>query len=191
MKNFFSRKLLAVGLGSLMLVAGVTVGVFAAIPDSNTKLITACRNNFSGALKAIDAQNGATCGLFETSLSWSGDITPPSSGGGVETAVFHPSPDSSEPGFNIVYNPTFSRGIINLKKLVANDPINNPDDVRGYCIELGFDVLYSNEFDPGGAIVYPAVEDGRWPLVDSACGPGFDAYIDGGSNLNKPVFFSE
>lgn len=195
MKDLFSRKLVAVGLSSLVVGIGATVGVFAAIPDSNTKLITACRNNFSGALKAIDAQSGASCGLFETSLVWSGDLTSPSSGGS-KTAVFHATPDTSDPDFTYVYNPTFSRGILEVKKLVANDPVNNPGDFRGYCLELGFTVLYSNSNEAGQDVFYPASLEGTDLNIDTACGSGYDALIASSFSSGVPagkreVFLSE
>jgi len=188
MAKVFSKKLVLASVASLIIGVGVTVVAFAAIPDSNTKVITACRNNFSGALKAIDAQNGATCGLFETSLSWSGDLTP-SSSGGAKTAVFHLTEDSSDPDFAYVYNPDLSRGIVGVKKLVANNPINNPTDNRGYCLDLDFKILYSNEIF--GFVYYPAILEGTSINIDDVCGTGFDVLVGANINDKKAIFFSE
>ena len=58
-------------------IAGVVVGVLAtgsvtlaAIPDSDTKKITACRSTSDGRLRVINAQAGATCKAGEKRLVW-------------------------------------------------------------------------------------------------------------------------
>lgn len=188
MSKFMRKHLLAIGVGAIVLVATTTIGVFAAIPDSVTGRITGCRNNNTSTLKVIDAQNGATCSANETMLSWWSTGATTNTNPTPKTAIFHLTADSSDPDFNHVYDPTLSRGIIAAKKLVANDPVNNPTDNRGYCVELGFTVLYSSS--PNGAAVYETILPGVQAQIDELCGPGFDAFIQAWAD-EKAVFFAE
>jgi hypothetical protein len=64
-----SKKTGLVAIIAMLVGAGATAGVFAAIPDSNTGIISGCRNTASGALRAIDAQNSETCDSSETPIS--------------------------------------------------------------------------------------------------------------------------
>lgn len=59
-------------LATLALVA-VTVSAshaWAGIPHTTTGAITACRDNSSGALRVVDAEQGASCAAGETTLVW-------------------------------------------------------------------------------------------------------------------------
>jgi len=65
-----SKMLLAIG-GTTVGLLALGVGVaFAGIPGASGA-ISACRNNLTGGLRAIDAEAGQSCNsLFETGLSW-------------------------------------------------------------------------------------------------------------------------
>lgn len=191
MEKLLSRKLALVSLISLVIGIGATVGVFAAIPHSTTKVISACRNNVSGALRVIDLQSGAQCNFLEKGLSWNGDLETPSAG--AKTAVFRQIPDTSDSDFPYAYSPQYSRGILSHKKLVANDPVNNPTDNRGYCIELDFTVAFTTSnggSNTEGLVFYPASLDGSGLSIDTACGPGYDALISPGV-IGTEIFLSE
>lgn len=73
MKIIKPRILLA---SAALMVAGVGTGVaVAAIPDSSTGVLTACRvTGDAGNVRIIDKQGGASCHSYETELSW--DTTP-------------------------------------------------------------------------------------------------------------------
>src|SRR3954454_6651006 len=43
---------------------------YAAIPNSNTKVISACYSKTSGALRVIDKQSGKTCTTSEKLIEW-------------------------------------------------------------------------------------------------------------------------
>jgi hypothetical protein len=55
----------------MLLVVAAGVGVAAAaIPDSNTGIITACYQKQRGMLRVIDAEAGESCRNSERQLSW-------------------------------------------------------------------------------------------------------------------------
>lgn len=57
------------GIVTVMLVGGTVA--YAAIPDSNTGVFTACRlNGNTGTLRMIDKQAGANCNAAETQVQW-------------------------------------------------------------------------------------------------------------------------
>ncbi|WP_155848859.1 hypothetical protein [Amycolatopsis vancoresmycina] len=60
-------------IGTLVLtVAGISASqALASVPNSATGVITSCYNT-SGALRVVDAQQGATCATGETPLTWNG-----------------------------------------------------------------------------------------------------------------------
>lgn len=88
----------------LAVLAAIAVAVsashaWAGIPHTTTGVITGCRNDSSGALRVVDAQQGATCAAGETTLVWnatpitatrwrSGDIRPLTRAGGVTEVVW-------------------------------------------------------------------------------------------------------
>lgn len=74
MKNYFNKRVAIVVFAGAVIGSLVTTGVFAAIPNSNTGVISACRDNVTGALRAIDTQSGATCSSSERVLRWSSQI---------------------------------------------------------------------------------------------------------------------
>lgn len=95
------RRRPAVVLAALAALAAVTASAshaWAGIPHTTTGVITGCRNNSSGALRVIDAQQGATCATGETTLIWnatpitatkwgSGTVRPLTRAGGVAEVV--------------------------------------------------------------------------------------------------------
>lgn len=64
------RKKLVIGSVAAAMLVGGTVA-YAAIPDSNTGVFTACRlNGGTGTLRMIDKQAGANCNAAETQVQW-------------------------------------------------------------------------------------------------------------------------
>lgn len=57
------------GLVAGLVVGGATVAI-AAIPDSNTKVITACMKTATGTIRLIDAQAGKKCVAGERAVTW-------------------------------------------------------------------------------------------------------------------------
>ena len=51
------------------LAAGAGVG-YAAIPDSQTAVISGCYEKKTGILRVLDAQGGKSCGFWETPITW-------------------------------------------------------------------------------------------------------------------------
>jgi hypothetical protein len=68
------RHQLAVGLAAGLVIAGTVAGTgaaIAAIPSTSTKLINACVNKSTGAVRVIDYQAGKRCvSKTERSVSW-------------------------------------------------------------------------------------------------------------------------
>jgi hypothetical protein len=65
-----TRRRLAIGGVVATLAVSATSLALAAIPDSNTGVITGCHNQLTGVLRVIDAQAGAKCLLGEKQLTW-------------------------------------------------------------------------------------------------------------------------
>ena len=65
-----SLKLVAIAAGASLAVAGALTTAIAAIPDSNSGVITGCYANSNGALRIIDAQSGASCLSSEHRITW-------------------------------------------------------------------------------------------------------------------------
>lgn len=63
-------KLTGLVVGVTTVVLAVPAFALAAIPNSSTGQINACRLNLTGVIRIIDAQNGANCIVGETSLNW-------------------------------------------------------------------------------------------------------------------------
>jgi len=62
----------AVVATAALLLAGAGGIAYAAIPDSGSGVISACRATSNGALRVIDAQAGQSCAGTEKLLTWSG-----------------------------------------------------------------------------------------------------------------------
>jgi hypothetical protein len=110
MLKVFNFKVGLVVFAAIIIGSVVTVGVFAAIPNSSTGIITACRANNDGSLRAIDAQNGAACSGNETALKWSKGLPALKDGNGQVLGDF--IDDSSIPNTPTVvdvYNHTINR----------------------------------------------------------------------------------
>jgi hypothetical protein len=73
-KHDIGRRLFRRGpvtIGTLVLAVAAASGVaYAAIPNTASGVITACAAIQGGALRAIDAQAGATCKNTETTVGW-------------------------------------------------------------------------------------------------------------------------
>src|SRR5829696_6023681 len=63
----------AMGVALLALLIACSGAAVAAIP-SEDGTITACRDNRTGVLRAIDAESNQTCRVTETLLSWKDGI---------------------------------------------------------------------------------------------------------------------
>jgi hypothetical protein len=62
-----TRLLVAVAIG-----VGVSAGIaYAAIPHSDTAVISGCYGKLTGVLRVIDAEAGKKCTTFETPIAWS------------------------------------------------------------------------------------------------------------------------
>lgn len=159
----------------LLIVVSVTAtaGVMAAIPHSTSGVISACRNTFTGALKAIDTQSGAGCGVFETPLNWNSHQS------GV--VFFEHMPSSPGSDFYGSYNPAKSRNVTSVKAVLpAEDTAGG--GIGGFCVDLPFAPLVAVS-DAGADITsyYAAKGDGS---VTSYCGAGYDFYIAGPTVAN-------
>jgi hypothetical protein len=64
----------AMGVALLAFIIAASGAAVAAIPSADGT-ITACRDNKSGELQAIDAEGGQTCDSKETQLAWKDGIT--------------------------------------------------------------------------------------------------------------------
>jgi hypothetical protein len=163
-------KLWVVGLVSLFITLfGVITVTKAAIPDSETKVISACRDNTSGSLKVIDAENSGTCSGSETLLTW----------GGEQTAVVHIGNDSTS-SFPFKYEPSFSRNVTSVAQSVGVGSLD------GFCVDLPFVPLHSS--DEETTFYQGNLELGQ--NVGDLCGtsPSYDAFIVGGVGS---YFFTE
>lgn len=124
-----SKQILAlIGAGLLALSIVISSSVFAAIPHSTTKMISACRDNSTGALKVIDAENSATCGGSETLLTW----------GGEQTAVVHISNDSNS-NYPFEYDAELSRNAATVVK------VSEVGALDGFCVDLPFTPIHSSD----------------------------------------------
>ncbi len=69
----------AFGAAALMLLVAGGVG-YAAIPSSESAVISGCYERNTGLLRVIDAQAGKTCTKWEVPISWSQNGTERRSG---------------------------------------------------------------------------------------------------------------
>jgi hypothetical protein len=167
-------------IGALVL-AGVlgsasTVAVLAAIPDSDTGVISACRNNLSGSLRAIDAQSSATCNSLETSLSWQSDP--------VAYVTMNDGSDSNGmPTPQITA--TASRGVTDVKYVsVLSDP-EDPNSVYRIdylCFNVSFvpRMAYDTSIGNMHIQVYTSSTDSA--TVQDHCGTGWNVAIAAGAS---------
>ncbi len=118
---------------SAAIIAGVgaAAGAFAAIPNSSTGVIAGCRSTVNGALRAIDAQAGATCGLLEVPIS----VAAPESTVDKSSALLRLKPDPQDAN-NYVIDTTRSRNIVKIDTIADPDP--NNIGYRAICIEVKF-----------------------------------------------------
>lgn len=117
-----------IGVGLLALSIIISTSVFAAIPHSTTKMISACRDNTSGSLKVIDVQNSQTCSGSETLLEW----------GGEQTAVVHISSDSNS-SYPFEYDAELSRNAATVVK------VSEIGALDGFCVDLPFTPIHSSD----------------------------------------------
>lgn len=163
-------KLLVVGMASLFIALFCVITVTkAAIPDSETKMISACRDNTSGSLKVIDAENSATCSGSETLLTW----------GGERTAVMHVSNDSTS-SYPFEYDAELSRNVTSV------DQISGVGTLDGFCVDLPFTPIHSS--DQENTFYQGNLELGQDMTDFCGTGTSYDAFIFGGVGS---YFFSE
>lgn len=161
---------LALIIGCSVIVGSFSVRIVdAVIPDSQTSLITACRNNASGSLGVLDDQVGVFCKNMETQLTWSGARS------AIARFDYVPS-DPHGPG---VFSPQESRGIDTYKAVVY-------EGLPGYCIHVPFRPKFVS---PNLAYTLHADDQDERSIVSTSCGPGFE-YLSF-SLANTSVFFTE
>jgi hypothetical protein len=150
----------------------VTATVIAAIPNSDSGIITACSANSDGAMRVIDAQNNATCSNTETQLSWSA----------AQTAIAKFDYDASDPYSPGVYNSMTSRNIAAYKRV-------DTDDFSGYCIHLNFTPRYASQ----SQFSLYDVDVSNRDMVTSDCGTGYEFLVlnTASSTPSGAIFFSE
>lgn len=131
LKNI-GKRTVYVAVAALIAGTGITAGVFAAIPDSNTGTIAGCRSTVSGALRAIDAQAGGTCGLLEAPIS----MLSPATGTDNASALLRLKPNPADAD-NYVIDTTRSRNIVKADTIADPNPENT--GYRAICVEVKFD----------------------------------------------------
>jgi hypothetical protein len=128
-----SKKTGLVAITAMLVGAGATAGVFAAIPDSNTGIISGCRNTTSGVLRAIDAQSNEACDSSETPISIASASAIPAQTSAMLRLI--PDPNNSQ---KFLFDTGRSRNIVKFD--IKDDP--NPDNAAtGYstaCLQLAF-----------------------------------------------------
>lgn len=167
-KQFVAMSVLVVGL-----VIGFGTITFAEMPHTDTKLISACRDNSTGSLRVIDAQASETCDTGETSLTWSGAQS--------AIARFDPSDSFLENG---LYNASKSRNISSY--IVGSyDDGNGNDYGTGYCINVNFTPRFVSPTP-----TYSLSDGGsEADLVTNACGLGYDYFLKNTSGIT--YYFTE
>jgi hypothetical protein len=154
-----------IGVGLLALALVVSTSVFAAIPHTATKMISACRDNTTGDLRVIDVQDSETCSGSETALQWSGH----------QTATVNIAVDPEDETLSENYDASVSRNVISATRITTS-PTDN-----GYCINLPFTPLYGTV-----GSLYGVNNSGD---VDSLCGgSGYEAFVPLGV---RSWFFTE
>lgn len=190
------KKTALVAITALFAGVATTAAVFAAIPNSSTGLISACRNNLTGALRAIDAQVGATCGFGSTALSWPSTNT--GDGDSTHSALLRLKPDPSDPA-NYVIDNTRSRNVLDVKTVADPNPENA--DYRSLCVKLTFTpevkVVGSVDVLGGGSLTnISIVTDGEATAggITGVCGSGYHgiAFLNpnSGDAVGRSFFFS-
>lgn len=162
--------LLAIGIG-----IGTGSAVFAAIPHTVTKEISACRDDIDGALRVIDAQANETCDTGEAGLSWSG----------AQTAIATFDYDDTDPMGPGMYSSSKSRNVA-AQKVGSYDAGNGNSYGTGICLHLNFVPKFSNPVPTYS--IYETDESGS-EIVENACGAGYEYYAMNASRTS--YFFSE
>lgn len=132
MLKSIGKKTVYVAMAAVVGGVGMAAVAFAAIPHSDTGVIAGCRSTVSGALRAIDAQSGATCGLLEAPIS----IAAPEAAAEKSSALLRLKPDPQDPD-NYVMDTARSRNVVQVDTIVDPDPNNT--GYRAVCIEIKFD----------------------------------------------------
>lgn len=188
------KNVMLVGVAALVAGSGATAVVFAAIPHSTTKVISACRANDNGAIRVIDAQAGATCEETETALNWAsaGD------GDSTHSASLRLVPDPQD-STNFVMSPQRSRNIV---QVTTKEDVNNPG-YRTLCIQVTFDPEHTRStqaaqvgMGSGGLLsIDLRSQEGYYAqAIDYYCGSEYNAiaylYPGSGDVTAQSVFFS-
>jgi hypothetical protein len=162
-----------------LVAGGIVVGVggatFASIPHSDTKEISACRDNSNGGLRVIDAQANETCTGSETALSWSG----------AQSSIASFYYDSSEPTGNGVFDAVKSRNIADKKTAAYIDPYSN-EALPGTCIHLTFVPKFVS---PMPAYSIYEMDGTGADVVASTCGAGYEYFLM--NTARASYFFTE
>ena len=189
------KKTLLVAVAALFGGAVTTVAVFAAIPNSSTGLISACRNNLTGALRAIDAQSGATCGFGSTGLSWPSTST--GDGDSTHSALLRVEASLADPT-DYVMDPARSRNIVDAKMVYDTTP---GSEGKSLCIKVAFTpevkVISATEqvgMIPTLDVKIPNQGMGILEAITYTCGSGYNAvaFLNPSSGNANPqsIFFS-
>lgn len=126
------QKTILVVAAAVLAGTGATVGVFAAIPHSTTGVIAGCRSTVTGALRVIDAEASASCGLLEAPISIASPVAAPD---GVSAMLrLKPNPSDAD---NYIMDTARSRNIIKADTVADPNPENT--DYRTLCMQVTFD----------------------------------------------------
>lgn len=172
MSKFFNKRVTLIVLAGAAIGSLVTTGVFAAIPHSKTEVISACRDDVTGLLYAIDAQSGESCASNQTSLTW----------GGEQSAVAFVSYNEPDGVATLAIEKGLSRNIKSSKQAVI-DSLGG----LGLCINVSFNLRYASSGDIY-TVINPADINGG--LIKSECGANYDAFIVP-SGAWIPIYLSE
>lgn len=195
-----TKKTVMVAVAALVVGSCMTVGVFAAIPHSVTGVISACQSTVNGALRVIDTQSGASCGLLETALSWNSRDT--------TTALVRFNKNPSDPD-NLIFDAANSRNVIQAGVTTMPTNPEDPEYVeKNICMQIIFSPqiasttrVYSGGLGTTGQTTasepyYASMGQEAAEYIESRCGAGYNAsatYAQGNVGDAQPIryFFSK
>lgn len=118
----FKRKTAAIGAAATLLVGFTGYGIAqAAIPNSVTGEFTACVANYTGTVKIIDKEAGATCGYGYVEKTWNQAGQPGPQG------VPGPQGPQGEPGASATVSTVVLEGFIPPNTPTAEHWLSCPD----------------------------------------------------------------
>ena len=194
LKSLSKRSLLVV-LASLLVGSGLTAAVFAAIPNNATGVISACRSNFNGSLRAIDAQSGATCNGLESALSWGSD-------NGQSALLALKGVSSPQGDVSVVVDESVTRNIVADKKIDPN-PENGGRVV--FCLKVKFTPAFHQLFQQSKTFeanngtsssvetlrLRNLVDQGEVDYINENCGSNYQGMVEGneGGSFRYTTFY--